>query len=112
MILEEVQSLYFKYEDERHNFLQETQLFFLQRKFQPYVWFDEHHRLRIKYKYRRGINNLQELEKERNKFYEITKNFVEKQNLTIRFVHDLSETDCFLPEDVQKQWSTEFIIQV
>ena len=50
MELQEVQNCFFEYEDKRHEFLQETQSYYLQRGFQPYVWFDEEHRLRIKNK--------------------------------------------------------------
>lgn len=114
MDFKEVQDSFFEYEDKRHTILQETQFYYLQRGFQPYTWFDEEHRLRVKNKYRRGIENfvLNDSNKERNEFLTITKNFSEQNNIKIRFIHDFCETDTTLPEDVQSQWSTEIILEV
>lgn len=114
MDFKEVQNSFFDYEDKRHQLLKTTQFYFLKRGFQPYVWFDESHRLRIKNKYRRGLENFvfTEKNKERCEFWSIAKNFAEENGLNIRFIHDFCETDRTLPKDVQSQWSTEFILEV
>lgn len=114
MTFKEVQDCFFEYEDKRHKILQKTQNYFLKRGFQPYVWFDELHRLRIKNKYRRGLENFvfDKSNKERCEFWKIAKQFCKENNLKIRFIHDFCETDMILPKDVQSQWSTEFILEV
>lgn len=111
MTFQEVQNCFFEYEDKRHKILQRTQEYFLKNKFQPYVWFDEEHRLRVKHKYVRGIS-LEENDKERSRFCKIAENFSSENGLTIRFIFDFCETDMTLPEDVRSQWSTEFILEV
>ena len=111
MTFQEVQNCFFEYEDNRHKILQKTQGYFLKNKFQPYVWFDEEHRLRIKHKYRRGQQKFVQ-EEERKNFCELADKFAKENNLKIRFIFDFCETDTALPEDVQSQWSTEFIIEV
>ena len=114
MSFQEVQNCFFEFEDKRHKLLQKTQQYFLERGFQPYVWFDESHRLRIKHKYRRGLENFvfDKTNKERCEFYKIAKNFSKENNINLRFIFDFCETDKTLPKDVQSQWSTEFIFEV
>lgn len=114
MEFKEVQNCFFEYEDKRHKILQKTQMYFLKRGFQPYVWFDEEHRLRIKHKYRRGLENfvLDCTNKERHEYMTIAEEFAKKNDLKIRFIFDFCETDKSLPDDVQSQWSTEFILEV
>lgn len=114
MTFNEVKNCYFEYEDKRHKILQKTQQYFLKKGFQPYVWFDEEHRLRIKNKYRRGLKefSLDETNTERHEFLTITEKFSKENNIEIRFIHDFCETDRMLPKDVQSQWSTEFILEV
>ena len=114
MNFEEVKNTYFEYEDKRHKILQKTQQYFLERGFQPYVWFDEQHRLRIKHKYKRNLKNftIDENNKERCEFWSIAKEFSKQNNLIIRFIYDFCETDRMLPKDVQSQWSTELILEV
>ena len=114
MGFDEVKNCYFEYEDKRHKILQKTQMYFLKRGFQPYVWFDEEHRLRIKNKYRRGLENFvfDKTNKERCEFWSIAKNFAKENDIEIRFIHDFCETDRTLPKDVQSQWSTELILEV
>lgn len=111
MELQEVQNCFFEYEDKRHEFLQETQAYYLTRGFQPYVWFDEEYRLRIKNKYRRGLENFV-LKEERNNFLKITEKFSEESNIKVNFICDFCETNMTLPKDVQSQWSTEIIFEV
>ena len=114
MNFQEVQNCFFEFEDKRHKIIQKTQFYFLERGFQPYVWFDEKHRLRIKYKYKRGLENfvLDETNKERNELCTIVENFSNENNLKIRFILDFCETNMSLPKDVMKKWSTEFILEV
>ena len=114
MDFNEVKSSFFEYEDKRHIILQQTQKYFLERGFQPYVWFDDQHRLRIKNKYRRGLENFvfDNTNKERCELWSITKSFAKENNLEIIFICDFCETNRALPKDVQSQWSTEFILEV
>lgn len=111
MKLQEVEDLYFQYEDIKHDFLQKTQKYFLERGFQPYVWLDEIHRLRVKQKYPRTVHDFKP-NKERDEFLLVAKQFAKKNNLTIRFVQELGEIDKLLPQDVQELWSTEIIFEV
>lgn len=111
MTFKEVQNCFFEYEDKRHKILQKTQQYFLKNKFQPYVWFDEEHRLRIKHKYKRGID-FSGNDEEKGRFCKIAKKFCSENELTIRFVFDFCETDLMLPKDVRSQWSTEIILEV
>lgn len=114
MEFQEVQNCFFKYESKRHDFLQETQSYYLKRGFQPYVWFDKEHKPRIKIKYRRGLENfvLTDNNKERHEFISITEEFCKKNNIRIKFICDFCETNMALPKDVQSQWSTEIIFEV
>lgn len=114
MSFKEVQDCFFEYEDKRHKILQKTQQYFLKRGFQPYVWFDEQHRLRVKHKYRRDIQNftINKENKERCDLLNIAKEFSEQNNLTMRFIFDFCETDRTLAKNVQSQWSTELIFEV
>ena len=114
MKFQEVQNCFFEYEDKRHKILQKTQLYFLERGFQPYVWFDEEHRVRIKHKYRRGLKNFvfDNTNKERCELWKIAKQFAKENKLKIHYIFDYCETDRTLPKDVQSQWSTEFILEV
>lgn len=111
MKLQEVQDLYFQYEDRKHEFLQQTQLFFLNKHLQPYVWLDEKHRLRVKQKYRRVIKGFKP-NKERERFLIVTREFAQENNLKIRFIQESGEIDKTLPKDVQELWSTEIILEV
>lgn len=113
MDFKEVQETYFQYEEKRHKILQSTQKYFLEKKFQPYVWFDGNHKLRIKHKYIRGLEiDNTTLREQRNDFLKSADEFAEKNKLLIRFIYDFCETDKTLPEDVQSQWSTELILEV
>lgn len=112
MTLQEVNGLLIKHQDEKHEYLMRTQKYFLENKFQPYVWVDENHRLRIKHKFQRG-KKLVELFEEMTRFEETVENFAKKErNLIIRFSHMLEETDYWLPEKTQSQWSAEYILEV
>lgn len=111
MKLQEVENLYFQYEDTRHEFLQKTQMYFLKRGFQPYVWLDDQHRLRIKQKYPRTVHDFKP-NKERDEFLLIAEKFSKENNLPIRFIQELGEIDKLLPKDVQELWSTEIIFEV
>ena len=111
MILQEVNGVFIKYQDEKHKYLMETQKYFLKNKFQPYIWIDENHRLRIKHKFYRG-KKLVELFEEMTKFEETVEKFSRENRLLIRFSHLLEETDYFLPEKTQSQWSMEYILEV
>ena len=110
MELQEVQETFFLYEEQKHIFIQETQNYFLERGLNPYIWFDENHRLRIKYKYSRKNRTIPE--KQKIKVYETVKNFARSKHLEIRFIHEFAETDLLLPKTIQTQWSTEFIFEV
>ena len=114
MKFKEVQELFFKYEEKRHELLEQTQTFFLKKKFRPYVWFDEKHRLRIKHKYPRNIQifTFDETNRERAELYETIEEFVEQTGLRIRFIQEYGDTDKTLPEKIQTQWTTEFILEV
>ena len=114
MSFKEVQDCFFEYEDKRHKILLETQHFFLKRGYQPYVWFDEQHRLRVKHKYKRNIQDftINKENKERCDLLNIAKEFSEQNNLTMRFIFDFCETDRALSKNVQSQWSTELIFEV
>lgn len=111
MNLQEVNDLLIKYQDEKHIFIQKTQNYFLKNRFQPYVWIDENHRLRIKHKFQRG-KKLVELFEEITRFEETIESFARKNRLIIRFSHTLEETDYSLPEKTQSQWSIEYIFEV
>lgn len=111
MNFKEVQNCYFEFEDKRHKILQKTQTYFLQKKFQPYVWFDKEHRLRIKHKFTRG-QNLKQIDNEKSRFSEIMEKFSEEKGLNIIYILDVCETDMMLPENIRSQWSTEYILEV
>ena len=111
MKLQEVNDLLIKYQDEKHHFLQNTQKYFLLNGFQPYVWIDENHRLRIKHKYKRNLKG-KDFKKEKERFHIVAENFADENDLIIRFSHEFGEVDRFLPEEVQAQWSTEFIMEL
>ena len=111
MNFKEVQNCYFEFEDKRHKIIQKTQGYFLKLGFQPYVWFDEEHRLRIKHKFRRG-EDFKQIDEERNRFSEIVENFSEENGLTIRYLLDVCETDEMLNDEIKSQWSIEYILEV
>jgi len=111
MSFQEVQELFFTYEEQRHKIIQDTQKYFLKNKFHPYVWFDENHRLRIKHKYRRGMDCFH-IKKERQEFLNVVEEFSKENDLTIRFILDVKDTDRLLSDDIKSQWSTELIFEV
>ena len=111
MKLQEVNDILIQHQDEKHKFLQNTQKYFLLNGFQPYVWIDENHKLRVKHKYRRNLSQ-KELIEEKERFHIVAQNFADEQELIIRFSHELGEVDRYLPEEIQVQWSTEFIMEV
>ena len=111
MNFKEVQDCYFEFEDKRHKILQKTQNYFLKKRFQPYVWFDEEHRLRIKHKFRRG-EDFKQIYEERSRFAENLEKFSEENELSIRLCLDVCETDMMLHDDIKSQWSIEYILEV
>lgn len=111
MSFKEVQNCYFEFEDKRHKIIQKTQGYFLKLGFQPYVWFDEEHRLRIKHKFTRG-KDFKEIDDERCRFSEIVEKFSEEKGLFIVYLLDVCETDMMLNDDIKSQWSIEYILEV
>lgn len=113
MKYQEVENLFFDYEEKRNDFIQKTQKYFLEKGFNPYVWFDEQHKLRIKYKYpRQSSKHGYSLYEERQKFMAIANNYAEENDLKIRFILDLRETDTNLSLHIRILWSTEIIFEV
>lgn len=110
MKMQEVENLFFEYEEEKHNFIQKTQQYFLKNGYQPYVWLDEEHRLRIKQKYTRKTQTFSK--EKRTAFVNIAQKYAKENNLFIRFILDLGEQDTKLPKDISSQWSTELILEV
>lgn len=112
MKYQDVENLFFDYEEQKHEFIQRTQKYFLERGFGPYVWFDENHDLRIKYKHIRQ-SPVEELPlKQREEFISIAEKYAEETGLKIRFILDLCETDTSLRFSIQVLWSTELIFKV
>ena len=109
MNFQEVENSFFKYEEQRHIIIQKTQNYFLKKGFQTYIWFDERHRLRIKYKYQRG---LQEIKPKKQKLCKTIEKFSKENNLQIKFILDIKETNLSLKKEIQFQWSTEIILEV
>lgn len=111
MKLSEVENLYFEYEDKKHEFLQETQAYFLNKGYRPYVWLDERHRLRVKQKHER-TSYLVIPTGEISNFLNECVNFAKENDLTLRFIQEYGEIDKRLPDRVQEVWSTEVIFEV
>ena len=109
MNFQEVENSFFQYEEQRHTIIQKTQNYFLKKGFQTYVWFDEKHRLRIKYKYQRGLKDIKPKKQELCKKI---KEFSKINQLQIKFILDLKETNLSLKKEIQFQWSTEIILEV
>ena len=114
MTFQEVEKTFFQYEDQKHEIIQKTQKHFLKKGYSLYIWFDELHRLRLKHKYQRGNEFLETKGdfEERTTLINMVEEFADKNNLYIHYILEQSETDNLLPENIQKLWSTEFILEV
>lgn len=95
---------YHEYEDKKHEYIQKTQALLLKQKINPYIWFDEKLRLHIQVKHQRN-NIIKDLDKK-------IQTFAEKQNLYIIGKQEIILTDYKLPENIQNQKVTEYILQV
>ena len=102
MNFQEVENSFFQYEEQRHTIIQKTQNYFLKKGFQTYVWFDEKHRLRIKYKYQRGLKDIKQKKQELCK---TIKEFSKTNQLQIKFILDLKETNLSLKKETYLSFS-------
>lgn len=112
MKYQEVENLFFDYEEKKHDFIQKAQKYFIERGFAPYVWFDDKHNLRVKYKHMRQSPDDSFPLKQRQELVIISEKYAEENDLKIRFILDLCETDNSLRYSTRTQWSTELIFEV
>lgn len=106
MNLKEVQNTYFDYQDEKTNYIQEVQEFFLQKQINPYIWIDEKHQLHIKIKIQRGTQPTDEFIQQ---LEETLMEFVEKNCLEEIWTMITTDINPLLPEETRVQTSMEFI---
>ena len=111
MKIEEVQNTFFEYEEKKIILMKETQAFFLQNGFSPYVWMDNECRLHIKIKHRRGLTYTQ-TKNDMLKIRELTKEWCKTTQSKIIWTQNTEYWDEFLIGKNKVLCETEVILKV